>query len=82
MTGRLVFQDASLARVASEIHRWFGVTMLISDSSLASRHVTASFNGESVDQVLKIVGMTLGARIDRKGDSAMVYSSHGPDAPR
>jgi len=82
MTGRLVFRDASLARVASEIHRWFGVTVVVADSSLANRHVTASFNGESVDRVLDIVGMTLGARIERKGDSAMVYSSHGPDAPR
>ena len=82
MTGRLVFRDASLARVASEIHRWFGVTMLVVDSSLASRHVTASFNGESADQVLKIVGMTLGARVERKGDSAMVYSNRGPNAPR
>jgi transmembrane sensor len=82
MTGRLVFQNASLARVASEIHRWFGVTVFVRDSSLADRHVTASFNGESVDQVLKIIGLTLDARIERKGDSATVYSSHGSDAPR
>jgi transmembrane sensor len=80
--GRLVFHEASLARVAGEIHRWYGVTVQIADSSLAGRHVTASFNGESVDQVLKIVGLTLGARIDRQGDSAMVYSSRGPVAPR
>lgn len=81
-TGRLVFHDASLARVAGEIHRWFGVTVHVTDTSLLDRHVTASFNGESVDQVLKIVGLTLGARVDRKGDSAMVYSSRGPVAPR
>ncbi|HEY4215494.1 MAG TPA: FecR domain-containing protein [Gemmatimonadaceae bacterium] len=81
-TGRLVFQGASLDRVGSEIHRWFGVTVIVADSSLTSRHVTASFNGESVDQVLKIVGLTLGARIERKGDSAFVYSSGGPVAPR
>ncbi len=81
-TGRLVFHDASLERVAAEIHRWYGVTVHIADSSLAGRHVTASFNGESVDQVLKIVGLTLGARIERQGDSAMVYSSRGPVAPR
>jgi transmembrane sensor len=81
-TGRLVFHDASLTRVAGEIHRWFGVTVHVADTSLLDRHVTASFNGESVDQVLKIVGLTLGARVDRQGDSAMVYSSRGPVAPR
>jgi transmembrane sensor len=72
-TGRLVFHGASLGRVAGEIHRWYGVNVRVADSSLLDRHVTASFNGEPVDQVLKIIGLTLGARVERQGDSATVY---------
>ena len=71
-TGRLVFRDASLTRVAGEIHRWYGVTLHVADSSLLKRHVTASFAGEPIDQVLKIVALTLGARVERRGDSAIV----------
>jgi transmembrane sensor len=81
-TGRLVFRDASLARVAGEIHRWYGVTLHIEDHSLLQRHVTASFAGEPIDQVLKILGLTLGARVDLQGDSALVTAIHGPNSTR
>jgi transmembrane sensor len=81
-TGRLVFRDASLARVAGEIHRWYGVTLHIDDRSLLNRHVTASFAGEPIDQVLKILGLTLGARVDLEGDSAFVTPIHGPNSTR
>jgi transmembrane sensor len=76
-TGRLAFRDASLTRVAGEIHRWYGVTLHVADSSLLNRHVTASFAGEPVDQVLKIVALTLGAQIERQGDSAIVTATPG-----
>jgi transmembrane sensor len=81
-TGRLVFRDASLARVVGEIHRWYGVTLRIADTSLLNRHVTTSFSGEPIDQVLKILGLTLGARVERQGDSAIVTTTHGPNTAR
>ncbi|MDB4874187.1 MAG: FecR protein [Gemmatimonadetes bacterium] len=81
-SGRLVFHEASLTRVAGEIRRWYGVNVHVADSSLLDRHVTASFNGESVDQVLKIISLTLGARVERQGDSATVYSSRVPAIQR
>ena len=81
-TGRLIFRDASLARVAGELRRWYGVNLRIADSSLVNRHVTATFNGEPVDQVLKIIGLTLGARIERQGDSATVTSIRGSATAR
>ena len=81
-TGRLVFRDASLTRVAGEIHRWYGVTLHVADSSLLNRPVTASFEGEPIDQVLKILGLLLGARVDRQGDSAIVTTIHGPNSAR
>jgi len=81
-TGRLVFRDASFTRVASEIHRWYGVTFRVTDPSLLNRHVNASFAGEPIDQVLNILGLTLGARVEHKGDSAIVTTIHGPNSAR
>jgi hypothetical protein len=49
---------------------------------LLNRHVTASFSGEPIDQVLNILGLTLGARVDHKGDSAIVTTIHGPNSAR
>jgi transmembrane sensor len=80
--GRLVFRDASLTRVAGEIHRWYGVTLHVADSSLLNRHVTTTISGEPIDQVLKILALTLGARVDRHGDSAIVTTTHGPNSTR
>ena len=81
-TGRLVFRDASLTRVAGEIRRWYGVSLRITDSTLLNRHVTASFAGEPIDQVLKILGLSLGARVEREGDSATVTMKQGPATTR
>jgi transmembrane sensor len=81
-TGRLVFRDAPLTRVAGEVHRWYGVTLRIGDSSLAARHVTASFNGETADQVLNVIGLTLGAHVERHGDTAVFRAGNGSTSAR
>lgn len=78
-TGRLVFKDASIARVTGELHRWYGVDLRIADTALLGRHLSASFNGDdSIDQVLKIIGLSLGATVDRQGDRATLAPVHGP----
>jgi transmembrane sensor len=80
-SGRLVFTDASLVRVIGEVRRWYGVVLRV-DSSLADRHLSAEFSGESVDQVLKIIGLDLGARIERRGDTATVTPIRSPNTTR
>jgi transmembrane sensor len=82
MMGQVIFRDASLARVAAEIRRWYGVQLRVTDSSLLTQHLNTSFNGEPVDQVLKRIGLMLGVRVVRQGDTATLTSTHGPAAPR
>ena len=81
-TGRLAFRNAPLTRVAGELRRWYGVTLRVEDTSLANRHVTASFNGEPVDQVLKVIGLTLGARVERHGNEAVLRVDNGSTVSR
>jgi transmembrane sensor len=80
-SGKLVFKGAPLVRVTGELRRWYGVTLKV-DSSLADRHLDAQFSDESVDQVLKIIGLDLGARIERQGDTATVTPIRGPNSTR
>jgi transmembrane sensor len=75
-TGQVVFRDASLARVAAEIRRWYGVQLHVTDSSLLNQHLNTSFNGEPVDQVLRKIGLMLGARVVRQGDTATLAPAH------
>jgi transmembrane sensor len=81
-SGRLVFNDASLPRVISELRRWYGVDIRLADSSFANRHLTTSFHGESIDEVLNIISLSLGARVERHAGSAVVYMHRGPAPAR
>jgi transmembrane sensor len=77
-TGRVVFHDASLARISGEIRRWYGIELRVADSSLLSQHLTTTFDDtDSIDQVLKSLALTLGARVDRQGDTATLHSNRG-----
>ena len=72
MNGRLVFRETPVAEVASVIHRWYGIHLRMSDSALMSRRITATFNGETPAEMLEVLGLVLGAEIERRGDSAVV----------
>jgi transmembrane sensor len=70
--GRLVFADASFAQVRADLRRWYGIELEIADSALASRHLTASFAGETVLHVLNVIALALGATIERRGGDTVV----------
>lgn len=69
--GRLVFQETPLGVVATELERWYGVTLRIEDPKLESQHITASFKGESIREVLNVIGLAIGVGIELHGDTAV-----------
>jgi len=73
VSGRLVFRDASFSRVGAELRRWYGIELRAGNPELLRHHVTTTLEGESADQALKILGLSLGARVERRGDTATVY---------
>jgi len=78
--GRLVFREAPLILVGAELYRWYGVRLRVADSSLANLHLTASFSGEPVDRVLNVIALSLGARIERRGNVAILYRARASGA--
>lgn len=79
--GRLVFRDAPLVLVGAELYRWYGVRLRVEDASLANLHLTASFSGEPIDRVLNVIALSLGARIERQGNVAVLHRA-SESAPR
>ena len=75
--GLLAWRDAPVSRVVADLRRWYGVTLVVRDSAMSQRHLTASFHGESADQALRIVATALGGDLRRKGDSAIVSGPAG-----
>jgi transmembrane sensor len=79
--GRLVFADAPLSRVAADLRRWYGIELRLADAALEGRHLTATFERETAQQVLDVIALTLGTRIELRGDTAVMTSIPGA-APR
>ncbi len=73
LQGRLIFRDAPLVLVGAELYRWYGVRLRVADSALANLHLTASFSGEPIDRVLDVVALSLGARVERQGNVAVLH---------
>lgn len=67
-SGRLIFVDTPFAEVADELQRWYGVEVKVSDSTILERHLTSEFEGESLDEVLRIIGLALDVRYQRSGN--------------
>jgi transmembrane sensor len=81
-TGKLVFRDASFTRVAAEVYRWYGVRLHVSDPSLMSQHIyTQLFTNQPIDEVLHVIELSLGVRIERQGDSAIVMNGRSSVSP-
>ena len=68
-SGRLIFVDTPLSEVASDLSRWYGVEVRITDTSLLSRHLTSTFEAESLDEVLRIIGLALDVKYLRNGQA-------------
>ena len=75
--GRLVFREAPVSSVRSELRRWYGIDLVI-DSAFASRHLSMTFDGDSADRVLEVIALSLGAEVQRQGNTAVIK----PTSPR
>jgi transmembrane sensor len=72
--GRLVFREAPVSVVRSEVRRWYGIDLQL-DSSFASRHLSMTFDGDPAERVLQVIALTLGAEVERQGNTAVIRPS-------
>lgn len=70
----VVFDDATLNDVALELRRSYGIELKVADTALVKRHITGSFTGDSAEQVLNVISLVLGARVERNGNTATLHS--------
>ena len=65
-TSTLVFTDASLEKLAMDVSAYYGITLEVSPE-LADRKITSTFSEQSLEEVLAIIGTSLGVTIDSLG---------------
>lgn len=74
--GRLVYRDARLADVLSDMKRWYGVEVH-ADSTLLRRTLQAEFSTDSLAQALRIVSLVLGAETVERGGAVYLEQRGG-----
>ena len=74
--GVLAFDGTPLSEVMPELERWYNVEIRLSDSALAARRLTATFQNEPIDLVLKRIALTLGMRVER-GEGSVFLLRNG-----
>ena len=71
LDGSLVFDETPLRRVIADLERKYPFSFVVSDSSLLSRKLTASFKKEPFDEILKAVALSLNMQYEKKGDTIL-----------
>lgn len=75
--GRIVFRDRALAEVLRELERWYGETMRVAEPALGERRVTLSFQDATLEEILEVLAVSLGLRIEREDGRVSLYDAHG-----
>jgi len=63
-TGKLVFDQQELRNVIHTLNRVYHTNIVLNNGAIANCRLTTTFDGQSLEEVLKIISMTLGLRVD------------------
>lgn len=56
---KLVFNDESLEEIAKRLERWYNIDITLADSSLSDLRMSASFEKETVTEVLTVIALSM-----------------------
>jgi transmembrane sensor len=73
--GTLVFHDAPLAEVVTQLERWYDVDIAVSGVARSDERLTIAFATRSVDEALAMLAQVVDARWTRSGRTARLTPS-------
>ena len=79
--GRREYTDVPLAEVLSDLERWYGQKIIVSDPELAARPVSTVLKGEPLEQVLHLIALVVDAQYERRGSSIVFAPQQSPVPP-
>jgi transmembrane sensor len=79
--GRREYTDVPLSEVLSDLERWYGQTIIVSDPELAARPVSTVLKGEPLEQVLHLIALVVDAQYERRGSSIVFTPQQRPLSP-
>lgn len=70
---RLIFDDEPLKQVIEQLENHYGITVEVADSSLFNKYITGSFQDETVENVAKVLAISMDASYSLR-DSTLQFS--------
>lgn len=70
--GLMHYRDTPLDVVQSDLERWYGLTVRMTDPALARRTLTASFRADSSAQAIRLIALAIGADAVVRGDTVLL----------
>jgi transmembrane sensor len=80
--GCLAFRQASLPVVATEVARWYGVSVRLSGVPSSGETLTARWCGAPLNDVLGAISTIMNVKYERRGDTVVVRSVAPADSRR
>lgn len=71
--GRLVFEDAPVSEVLTQLSRWYDLDFVLADPAIGARTLTATFAGEAIRPTLQLLASTLNLRYEQAGRRVTLY---------
>lgn len=70
--GRLEFENAPLSEVAAALTRWYGVSVVMADSSFFDRRFSGTLRLDALDDALEVLRLSLGLQTARRADTLVI----------
>jgi transmembrane sensor len=77
VSGLLRFRDVPLEEVAETVRRWYGIQIRVDDRALGAKKVSIDVNASSLGSVAQELALTVGGRVDKRGDTLVVRAGQG-----
>jgi len=71
--GQLIFKDERLESVCKQLERWYGVTLTIKTAALKNKRINMKQDNESLQKVLKMMGMVTGFEYKIEGKLVQIW---------
>jgi ferric-dicitrate binding protein FerR (iron transport regulator) len=68
----LIFKRSSLADVANEIKKKYGVTVVLQNKDIENMHYSATFKNSSIDSIIQVMANTLDLKVIKQGTKFII----------
>lgn len=66
-----------MGEVVETVRRWYGIKIRVDDPALSAKKVSIDVNAGSLGSVARELALTVGGRVDKRGDTLVVRAGQG-----